>query len=404
MLHVDERTVADIWERQAFDRSALAALGLAVLFRGLPSDAGGPDYQEVVLARDGRSVITGDVEFHVTVSDWYAHGHHRDPHYESVVLHVAWQGTGETRTLSGRVVPTLVLREAMPSGVPVQLGLARVTHPCVAAYAALPPEELSSRVQAAGLERFHQRAAQFAADLTGVSPDQVIYTAILEALGYASNRSVFRALAEAAPYAWLASLPPEERGVALLTAAGFVTGGAPVPARLPADAWRLTRLRPANHPARRLAGMSALLQRFGHSPSGALEDRLLDRACSPRDAIDFLSVRENGSSPIGAGRATEILASAVLPFLAALHPGDGRPEELYRGLPAPPSNRWTRAMIALIGNAGHTFKVSRAPEHQGLHWLYHTHCRYERRRGCPLCGSSAGRSHPISYRNLRHER
>lgn len=384
---IDERVVADIWERQAFDRSALATLGLTVLFRGLPSDAGGPDYQEAVLAQDGRIVISGDIEFHVAASDWYAHGHHRDPNYESVVLHVAWEGGEETRTPSGRVVPTLVLDACRLSGIPAQVGLPRLVHPCVAAYAALTPAEMSDTIRHGGFVRFQRRAAQFAADLSTTSPDQVIYTAILEALGYASNRPVFHALAEAAPYPWLMSLPAEVREGALLEAAGFGTGQFAAPVRLPAGSWRLSRLRPANHPITRLAGMGVLLQRFSPSLADALELRLLDARPNSREAVELITVRNGRQSPIGAGRATEILASAVLPSLAALRPERPEPPAMFAVLPAPPSNRWTRKMTALMEDAGHSCRVARAPEHQGLHWLYHSHCRYERRTGCPVCGS-----------------
>lgn len=384
--HIDERAVADAWERQAFDRSALAELGLTVLFRGLPSDAGGPDYQDAVLARDGRAIINGDIEFHVAASDWYAHGHHCDPHYDSVVLHVVWEGDRETVTSSGRTVPTLVLAGRATALPLLQLGLPPLAHPCVASYSTLSPDTLSTAVHAAGMTRFRERTARFAADLTTVGVDQVIYSAILEALGYASNRSVFRSLADAAPYDWIMSLPPDMRRDALLRAAGFDSGSEiRPPVQLQTAAWRLTRLRPANHPVLRLSGMAVLLERLGPSMAASLERCLLDEDPGPRAAVDLITVRSGATYPLGSGRAVEILASAILPFLAALRPGDPRPEALYASLPAPPINRWTRAMLTLLGQAGHSCPVRSAPEHQGLHWLYHTHCRYERRARCPIC-------------------
>ncbi len=386
---IDERVVADLWERQAFDRSALAELGLSVLFRGLPSDAGGPDYQDAVLARHGRSVVSGDVEFHVSVSDWYTHGHDRDPHYEAVVLHVVWDGAGEeTRTAAGRLVPTLVLRGRMASALPVQLSAPELVHPCIAAYAALTPDILSAAIRGAGLDRFRDRATRFAADLEAVPPDQVVYTAILEALGYASNRPVFRALAEAAPHDWIMAVAAEQRHSALLAAAGLATGYVVPPARLRPDAWRLSRLRPANHPVLRLSGLAVLLERLGPSLSEGLTARLLDDAPRPRQAVNVLLARDGAESAIGAGRAAEMLASAVLPFLAALWPDRPEPEKLYASLPSPPATRWTRKMTALLAESGHSYRVTRAPDHQGLHRLYHSHCRYERRRGCPVCGKT----------------
>jgi hypothetical protein len=340
-------------------------------------------------------VLSGDIEFHVRASDWYAHGHHRDPHYDSVILHVVWESDGEeTRTASGRSVPTLALAGSVAPSIPIQLGAPGLAHPCVAAYAGLSHDDLTTSVRRAGLDRFADRAAQLEADLETVPADQVIYTALLEALGYASNRPVFRALAEAAPYHWIMALPASQRCSALLDAAGLGSPVSSPPVRLPTDAWRLSRLRPANHPALRLAGAAALLERLSPSLSEALTVRLLDRAPRPREAIEVLLVREAGGSPIGAGRATEMLASAVLPFLAARWPGRSEPQQLYASLPSPPANRWTRKMLALLAQSGHSYRVARAPDHQGLHALYHGHCRYERRRGCPLCGG--GRARPMS--------
>jgi hypothetical protein len=134
----------------------------------------------------------------------------------------------------------------------------------------------------------------------------------------------------------------------------------------------------------RLAGMAALLERLRPSLTESLAQTVLG-ADNPREAIRVLTVRGADGSPIGEGRATEMLASAVLPLLAACFPDDRRPEQLYASLPAPPANRWTRKMTALLGEAGHGLRPLRAPEHQGLHWLYHVHCRYERRAGCPVC-------------------
>jgi hypothetical protein len=54
---IDEALVVQIWERQAFDCAALAALGLHVVFRGVPSDAGGPDYQDVVFTSPGMGML-----------------------------------------------------------------------------------------------------------------------------------------------------------------------------------------------------------------------------------------------------------------------------------------------------------------------------------------------------------
>jgi hypothetical protein len=391
MAQIDERLVAQLWERQAFDPSALAGLGLRVVFRGVPSDAGGPDYQDAILSQDERGLVAGDIEFHVLTSDWYRHGHQRDPRYNRVVLHVVWQDDGgETVRADGRSIPRLALScwsrlQELPSEAlePPRL----LTHPCVPVFAGLSVEELRERVRGAGLLRFRQRADSFSADMTCLSSDQVAYTALLEALGYASNRQVFRDLSLLVPYAWLQSVPPYARAPALLEAAGL---GPPAavrpPGHLPPGSWRLSRLRPGNHPALRLSGAILLLQRLGPNLAAGLASAV-SQADKPSDLRALLMASQDGQALIGAGRADEIAVSMALPFVAALQLETGEAQQLFLDYPSPPLNRWTRIMQDLLAQAGHSFTPRLAAEHQGLHYLYHQHCRPERPHDCPVCGS-----------------
>ncbi len=47
----------------------------------------GPDFLRIALMRNA-DVETGDAEFHRRSSDWLAHGHHKDPAYDRVILHI----------------------------------------------------------------------------------------------------------------------------------------------------------------------------------------------------------------------------------------------------------------------------------------------------------------------------
>lgn len=386
---IDERVVADVWERQAYPPEALERLGFRLLFRGLPSDAGGPDYQEAILVRGGREVLRGDVEFHVRSSDWFGHRHHLDPRYEDVVLHVVWYDDAiATVTLSGRPVPTLALG-ATVLRPPARRQAPLLTHPCVGEFKRLSTEELRRAVEDAGIRRFAQRAERYAADITVVSPDQALYTALFESLGYASNRQAFRELAEAVPFEWLVTVPSTAWPQTLLDAAGLGPQS-PIspPARLHPGVWRLIRLRPANHPAIRLVGICSLLERLSPDLADAVTN-LVDEAARPSSIRSALLSRKGDDGLIGTGRADEMAVSVVLPFVAALQPDVIRAEILYRSYPAPPSTRWTRLMQGLLAEAGHPFPVRRAIHHQGLHALYLAHCRGERRASCPVCGQHA---------------
>jgi hypothetical protein len=383
---IDEHMVVDMWERQAFPKEALRVLGLTVIFRGFPSDAGGPDYQDAILSVEGRRLLTGDVEFHVNAGDWYRHGHHLNTKYNRVILHVVWtEDTSETRRHDGEKIAVLVL-ERNTHPLPRFATRPLVPHPCVDSFARLPTDLLLSEVRRLGVRRFEDRSNRFSADLAIEEADQVAYGALFEGLGFASNRRTFAELADAVPYAWLQSLPLEQRLASLLDAARL-SPSAPIspPAHLPAGSWRLTRLRPANHPARRLQGIVQLLARLTPSLAASLADAVAG-ACRPIDLRKALIVKDRDDAFIGPGRADELAVSVVLPFVSALVPSDDRARRLFELYPSPPSNRWTRHMLGLFQSAGHTLpKVHTAQEQQGLHHLYHTFCRPENSGACPVC-------------------
>jgi hypothetical protein len=234
--------------------------------------------------------------------------------------------------------------------------------------------------------RFRARVDLFAAELEIDEPDQVAYRALFEGLGHASNRQAFRSLADAVPYGWLMTLPSVDRGPALLAGAGLAPATTvELPARLSPDSWRLSRLRPGNHPVRRILAVTGLLDRFRPTlAAGLLGD--ISVCTRPSEVRRLLLSHGPLGAAIGAGRADELAGSAVLPLVAALEPDLDAPRTLLETYPSPPSTRWTRAMLALLSDAGHDFSVRRALQQQGLHLLYTQYCRREGPTDCPICG------------------
>ncbi|HIF72204.1 MAG TPA: DUF2851 family protein [Dehalococcoidia bacterium] len=82
-----------------------------IVYGGKPGGSLGPDFTDAVVERDDGMVFRGDIEIHVSKSDWRSHGHHTDPIYNGVVLHVvaaesegrpAFKATGSTIPLPSR--------------------------------------------------------------------------------------------------------------------------------------------------------------------------------------------------------------------------------------------------------------------------------------------------------------
>ena len=68
----------------------------------------GPDFFNAKVKIGGTQWV-GNVEIHQRASDWYQHGHDRDPRYNNVVLHVVSEADTETLTQDQHYLPQLVL-------------------------------------------------------------------------------------------------------------------------------------------------------------------------------------------------------------------------------------------------------------------------------------------------------
>lgn len=80
-----------------------------VLDPGLHNRNSGPDFFNAKV-KIGGTLWVGNVEIHDKSGDWYAHGHERDVHYNSVVLHVVGMVNRDVKTQEGNFIPQMVLK------------------------------------------------------------------------------------------------------------------------------------------------------------------------------------------------------------------------------------------------------------------------------------------------------
>ena len=389
-----ESALAALWQRaHSLPDGLLTEDGrrFRVVYPGRPNGRAGPDFRDSVLATDDGKLVTGDVELHVEAPGWRSHGHDTDPGYNGVILHVVLRAKGSvsSRQQSRARAPVAslepVVDELRQADASAHLG-------------AVPWDGLSERtleelLDVAGDRRFLARSRGFARELDAGDADQVLYAALFEALGYAANRRPFRRLAEILPYATVAALRGEPAGTRLaavrallLTASGLTHGAEaaddaaadaalvrrlPRTRRLASSEWRLFRVRPSNHPVRRVEGAARLVDRFlDRGPAAYAQD-----AVGQAKAASL--VRALSDPPlIGAGRARDMAVNVVLPFAHALAGArrDGaaaaRCLEAYRSFPGLADNEITREMRRLVADRGLTVSVKGARRHQGLAHLY----------------------------------
>ncbi|NQW19906.1 MAG: DUF2851 family protein [Chloroflexi bacterium] len=368
-----------------------------IVYGGKPGGSLGPDFTDAVVERDDRVVFRGDVEIHVRESDWGSHGHHTDPRYNGVVLHVIASESNGSTTLAvtkiGAAIPLLALNwkntepnsslEAGPTYSCAAVGTEFIVPPV--------PKQLLD-INTAGLERFHSQAAGIALDVEVFGADQALWLGILGALGYPRNKRAFRVVGGRVD--WQTALickTSSELEQLLLQASGFSdeTTSGPIfrlPLRGSIPRWVQPWGRPANAPQLRIKAISELAA-WWFTLGGiarAVEQKVLD--C--KNSVDLSSmlrpsgfVENDHVTVLGAARASEIVVNVLLPAAFAISTRQNvgqvgskriknRALELYSSHPKLVENSITKEAKVALSIDYEIPEITTARDQQGLITLY----------------------------------
>ena len=460
---ISESLLSQVWQQQLSGREALVTAGgdtIEVLHPGRPTHDCGPDFRDALIAINGHLPLQGDVELHVNARDWLAHGHHRDPNYDRVVLHVALQSNGilHSPLSSGKAVPVLALSQRL-SGSMEELrdDLCQPPfgeEPCYQAFLRHGENDVAQVVEEAGDERFRRKARRFQAALVSREAEQVLHEGLMRALGYSQNKEPFERLARLLPLTTLeesakrgdcvriqalmlgtAGLLPSERGETRGSNCDSVLNGPEVrqleriwslsgnPRGLDASEWRFHGIRPENSPTRRIVAASHLLIRhrggllqsllpsLNRLPLADVQDNL-ERSLRVQVGGYWASHSDFGAASgwrpalIGQSRARDIIVNVLLPFCFAWAHVSGQEWlrdlslGLYQSHPGLEENWTTRHMKAKVFGDG-AAKMDSAHRHQGLIHLHEAFCAGHRCHDCPLGGGhAAGHGQPAGAGDL----
>jgi len=101
-----------IWQRgifMGFPQQTTMGQKVEVLSVGQHNTNAGPDFTNVRVRIDGVELV-GNVEIHIKSSDWYAHHHHEDIAYDSVLLHVVRVADKKVYNTRGHAIPQVELQ------------------------------------------------------------------------------------------------------------------------------------------------------------------------------------------------------------------------------------------------------------------------------------------------------
>ena len=361
----------------------------------------GPDFVHAAVRIGGRE-HRGAIEVDLEASGWEQHRHAINPAYENVVLHVVVHRPVKkyfTRTASHREVPQACLADHTATDAEWPAFAAARPGRCLAPLRTLSTVQISDLLTVAARRRLEAKVAALQTMITARGPDAALYEAVAVALGYKNNKLPFQLLAQRVP----AGTAATARGEALLLGlAGFLEKPEPpagaartevaalwsdwwklraahTNAILPRQAWKLTGVRPANHPLRRIGALAALAKRW-KSVRTALESADLSRLENVLGSLEhpFWSFHTTWKSPrrkkplalLGSDRIREIHANIALPL--ALARGE---EPTWLDIPGGPPNTSLRVVSArLFGGPLPRTLPRRLFVHQGLLQIYADFC------------------------------
>jgi hypothetical protein len=288
-----------VWKFRLFDRINLQTNDgeeLEVFSAGVHNSDSGPDFQNARI-RIGDTVWAGNVEVHLSSSDWQKHGHTTDGAYDNVILHVVYRDDEPLMLSNGRRVPTLELQNRIPDDLynryhNLIFGNQTVI-PCEANIASVDDITLHNWLTRVLIERLEKRQAAVIAALDKNRGDweETFYQFLAANFGFKTNALPFELLAKSLPQNILAKHKnnPLQIEALIFGQAGFLKDDMvdeyPKKLKIEYDflqkkyklspienhLWKFMRLRPQNFPTIRLAQFAALVVRSNHLFSKLLE-------------------------------------------------------------------------------------------------------------------------------------
>src|SRR5919112_1589784 len=233
---VAEITLSAAWHAGAVPArlETTDGISLEIVHRGTWSHGLGPDFRDALILFHGRELRAGSVEIHLRTRGWGDHGHHLDPAYDAVILHLVGEHDGtETRRLDGAIVPVAVIGPIDRFAVPdfadwdwQTVGGAT----CASRLSATSPASVREILRQLGDVRLATRSARLEGRLSMEPPGEILWQELLDGLGFAMNREPMRDIAHAVALssieALLQAMPSVSREAAargvLLGVAGFL--------------------------------------------------------------------------------------------------------------------------------------------------------------------------------------
>ena len=396
-----------VWKHKIFPLNELTTTTgqrLEIIDTGLSNRDAGPDFFNAKIKLDGV-VWVGNIEIHTHSSDWFKHGHHQNPVYDNVILHVATYIDAEVHRSNGESIPQMQL--TCPEHIRENFKELTDTDkypPCYRIIPSLSKLTIHSWMSALQMERFEQKNAHLIERLRFCNNhwEDAFFITLARNFGFSINADAFEEWAKHIPLRAI-----DKHRDNLFQVEAFFFGQAGILGDIDGDEyylrlkreyeylahkfelspmdvtrWRFLRLRPNNFPHVRIAQLANLYHRSYGLLSQLMEKETLKEV---RDLLRggtseywLNHYTFGGCSPaypktLSDSSLNLIIINTVVPFLYAygIHRGKenlcSRATAFLEGLK--PENNYIIRMWSECG-----LKVSHAGDSQALIQLKKEYC------------------------------
>lgn len=239
----------------------------------------GPDFLNAKIEIDGI-IWSGHVELHVKAMDWYAHKHHEDKAYDSVVLHVVYESNGIV-IQNDAVIPALELKNVIQKDHYSKFELLlknKRTILCGSQIGNVPEIYLTFLQERALSDRLSRKTNNLVELSGSKEPRQVLYFLLARSMGAKINQLPFEELTHRLPLSIVKKAQAKNQSKMVLMASGLVQAqtitellsqkemlyhedqmSRGVVAR---NSWKFGGTRPGNAPTIRVAQFARIVENF----------------------------------------------------------------------------------------------------------------------------------------------
>ena len=193
-----------VWKHKIFPLNELTTTTgqrLEIIDTGLSNRDAGPDFFNAKIKLDGVLWV-GNIEIHTQASDWFKHGHHQNPVYDNVILHVATYIDAEVHRSNGESIPQMLL--TCPEHIRENFKELTDTDkypPCYRIIPSLSKLTIHSWMSALQMERFEQKNAHLIERLRFCNNhwEDAFFITLARNFGFSINADAFEEWAKHIP-------------------------------------------------------------------------------------------------------------------------------------------------------------------------------------------------------------